>query len=125
MRFVIDEMFSPDTASQLRDAGHDAVHLIDVRLDGSDDGTVLSWAVAQDRVLVTENARDFVPLLDRRIAAGKSVCAVVVALKKNLPREAARMTNALAQGLEAWAKDHREPFPHVHWLTAISLRPEQ
>jgi predicted nuclease of predicted toxin-antitoxin system len=116
LRFVVDEMFGPASAAYLRDAGHDAVHLIDAGLGGSEDAEVLAMAAAQGRAVVTENARDFIPLLDERIAAGHPVCTVIIASKKNLPRDAGAMAHDLAQRLVAWAEDHPKPHKHVYWL---------
>lgn len=73
-------------------------------------------AAAQGRVVVTENAADFVPLLDGRIAAGLDVTPVVIALESNLPRGSGAMSRALATGLDAWAREMTDPYHYVHWL---------
>lgn len=116
MRFLIDEMFSPEVASQLRELAHDAVHVAELALRAVPDPDLLTVAAAQARVVVTENAADLVPLLDARIAAGAEVTPVVIALKRNLPRGSAAMTNALATRLAAWAVETPDPYRHVHWL---------
>jgi len=117
VRFLIDEMFSQNVVDRLRAAGHDAVGVRDLGLASKEDATVLGRAVLDDRVVVSENAADFVPLLDQRAAAGESLTPVVVILKRNLPRGAAAMSNALARRLDRWSKATPEPYRHVHWLT--------
>jgi len=116
VKFLIDEMFSQDVASQLRDDGHDAVHVAELGLLAAPDSDLLIVAATQARVVVTENAADFLPLLDARIAAGLDVTAVVIALKSNLPRGSRAMSHALATKLHAWAQEMTDPYHYVHWL---------
>lgn len=116
MNFLIDEMFSEHVASQLRDHGRDAVHVSGLGLRAASDPDVLTAATAQARVVVTENAADFLPLLDARIAAGVDVTPVVIVLKGNLPRGAGAMSHALATKLDAWAQETTDPYHYVHWL---------
>jgi predicted nuclease of predicted toxin-antitoxin system len=116
VRFLIDEMFSPDVASQLRDADHDAMHVSELGMQAAVDGDILTLAAAQARIVVTENASDFLPLLDARIAAGVDVTPVVIALKSNLPRGSGAMGRALATRLDAWAQGVTDPYHYVHWL---------
>lgn len=116
MRFLVDEMFAADVARQLVAAGHDAVHVQQLGLAGAEDSVVLARAAEGDRVVVTENAADFVPLLELRIAAGLTVTPIVVALKRKLPRAAGAMNHALVQKLVGWAETHPDPHRHVHWL---------
>ena len=93
MRFLIDEMFSAAVAGHLRDLGHDALHVGDLGLAGRTDDEVLAVATAQDRVVVTGNAVDFVALLEAAASAGVLTPPVVLALKRTLPPDAGAMTN--------------------------------
>jgi len=72
VRFLIDEMFGPAVARHLTDLGHDARHVRDLGLSGRTDGEVFDRATAEDRVVVTENAADFVALLDAATSAGSA-----------------------------------------------------
>jgi len=114
VRWLIDEMFPAAVAAELEDRGHDARAVVhDLR--GLTDGQLLDVAVAERRVLVTENVVDFARLLqDRRGEA--DVAAVVFALKSGLPRDPARLARALAERLDTWTGDHRDPFPTAYWL---------
>ena len=116
MRFLIDEMFSPRVADHLAELGHDARHLRDFGLMGATDDEVLLQASVEDRVVVTENAVDFVPLVDAATQSGEITPPVVLALKRTLPPEAGALANELARRLHRWAVDHSEPYRHMHWL---------
>ena len=117
MRFLIDEMFSPAVARHLTDLGHDARHVRDVGLAGRTDDEVFDRATAGERVIVTENAVDFVAVLDAAVGAGAVTPPVVLALKRTLPADAGAMANELAKRLARWADNHADPYRHVHWLT--------
>jgi hypothetical protein len=117
VRFLIDEMFGAQVASHLGGAGHDAVHVGEAGLLSSSDEDVLSRAVKDDRVLVTENVDDFVVLLSRRSAAGLALTPVVIARKGSSPRRGGEaMNDALAERLVRWAKENPVPYRHLHWL---------
>jgi predicted nuclease of predicted toxin-antitoxin system len=116
VRFLVDEMFSPAVGRRLTGLGHDAVHVREVGLGGRPDDDVLGWATAEERVVITENAVDFVPLLDAAAATGVVTTPVVLALKRTLPKDPGAMANALAERLAAWADTHPDPYRHVHWL---------
>jgi len=117
VRFLIDEMFSPAVARHLTDLGHDARHVRHVGLAGCPDDEVFDRATAEDRVVVTENAVDFVALLDAATSAGLVTAPVVLALKRTLPAGAGSMAHELAKRLARWADTHPDPYRHVHWLT--------
>jgi predicted nuclease of predicted toxin-antitoxin system len=60
VRLFFDECLSPALARRLNASGlHDAVHPLDVGRRGEPDRKVLERCLAEDRVIVTENARDF------------------------------------------------------------------
>lgn len=116
MRFLVDEMFSPAVAEHLTEAGHDAMHVSEVHLRAVPDSRIVAYAAEADRVVVTENAADFVPTVEERTAAGQVVPAVIIALRRNLPREAGALVAELASRLASWAEEHPAPYHHVHWL---------
>lgn len=115
MRFLIDEMFGSDV-ERLRARGCDAFHVHEQGLSGAQDRDVLARAAEDDCVVVTENAVDFIPLLDARTAAGLPAPPVVIALKRNLPAGAGAMHHALVEKLAGWAANHRDPYRHAHDL---------
>ncbi len=66
MRLFIDECLSPSLASDLNAANtHVAVHPLHYGRRGQSDHTVLSYCIAENLVIVTQNARDFRALVVR------------------------------------------------------------
>lgn len=72
MKLLIDEHYANEIAAQLRAAGHDAVTVSERRLTGINDEALLVLAASEGRALLTNNARDFIPLIARWAAAGQS-----------------------------------------------------
>lgn len=67
MQFFIDECISPQIAARLNARGqHAAVHPRDIGRRGDPDHVVLRNAIAEDRIIVTENARDFRGLMGKQ-----------------------------------------------------------
>jgi predicted nuclease of predicted toxin-antitoxin system len=60
VKLFIDESLSPLLATRLNLKGrYDAVHPLHVGRRGEPDHLVLASCIAQDRIIVTQNARDF------------------------------------------------------------------
>jgi predicted nuclease of predicted toxin-antitoxin system len=53
VRFLVDQNRSPRLAELLRDAGHDAVHTLELGLEQADDDELLAIADEQQRVVVS------------------------------------------------------------------------
>ncbi|MBX3144476.1 MAG: DUF5615 family PIN-like protein [Trueperaceae bacterium] len=73
MRLLLDAHLSPKRIAALATEGHDVMALAtDVALRALEDRDVLAYAVAQKRILVTCNSRDFSPLLREWAEAGRA-----------------------------------------------------
>ena len=62
MRFLVDQNRSPRLAELLRDAGHDAVHTLELGLEQAEDDELLALADGEQRVVVSGDT-DFGALL--------------------------------------------------------------
>jgi predicted nuclease of predicted toxin-antitoxin system len=66
VKLFIDESLSPRLAHRLNaKGGHDAVHPLHVGRRGEPDHRVLERCIAEDRIIFTQNARDFRKLVGR------------------------------------------------------------
>lgn len=109
MRLLLDEHYSPAIADQLRKRGHDVVAAADhSELKSREDGELLSWAIAQRRAVVTENAADFVALHEQYVTRGDHHYGIVLTNARRFPRkrtETGRLVRALHDLLEQSPRD--------------------
>lgn len=115
MKFLLDEMYGERVAELLCAQGHDAVHVRSIGLGGAPDADVLERAVGDGRSVVTENASDFLPLLDQRQSAGVPTTPVLGALTASRGTGGA-LHARLASDIGSWATHHGDPYAHTHWL---------
>jgi len=72
VRFFIDECISPSLSRHLNESGlHDAIHPRDRARLREPDHVVFARAIAEDRIVVTENADDFPQPRGRRRSASR------------------------------------------------------
>src|SRR5207253_728230 len=80
MRLLADENFDNDILRALsrRRRSLDVVRVQDTGLEGADDPTVLAWAAAERRVLLTHDVNTIPAYAYARCADGKSMPGVVI-----------------------------------------------
>ena len=102
MKLFVDESLSPQLAIRLNATDrHDAVHPLHVGRCGQPDHRVFTSCIAEDRVIVTQNARDF-----RRLAGNTELHPGLIILP-SLDREG---TWALLQAALAFLESRGEPM---------------
>jgi predicted nuclease of predicted toxin-antitoxin system len=72
VRFLVDQNRSPALAERLRDAGHDAVHTMELGLERAEDDELLLLAREEQRVVISGDT-DFGALLALANATSPSV----------------------------------------------------
>lgn len=89
MRLLLDEMYAPRIAEQLRARGRDvaSVHDPEYRaLEGKPDEEVWAAALGADRVVVTENVQDFRRIEMDALASAQPAARLIFTTDRQFPR---------------------------------------
>jgi hypothetical protein len=118
-RLLLDEMFAPQIAVELRRRGHDVIALVaDPELRALSDAEVYAWAGDRGRRVVTENVKDFRPLVGAGTGPG-----VLFTSSRRFARSR-RNLGPLVDALGSWlvtAAGARRPVED--WLQPDAPRP--
>ena len=120
-RLLLDEMFSPAIAADLRQFGHDVIAVADrPDLRSKSDEEIFAWASAEKRWLLTENVKDFRPIMLRALSAGAPGCGLLFTSSRAFPRSR-KNPGSLIRALDAWLTTG-PPAPPVteSWLLGQS-----
>jgi predicted nuclease of predicted toxin-antitoxin system len=109
VRFLLDEMYSPDIALALQRKGTDAVSVHErSQLEGEpDDREILRAATREGRVLVSNNAKDLVPIVDEFGLGGEMHLGVLLTSDVTFPRTR-EMIALMVRSLAAFAADRAD-----------------
>lgn len=121
MKLLLDEMYSFAVAQQLRRRGHDVFAVAErADLRGTADEDLFAWAQAEDRVLITDTARDYLPLHDRHALAGRPYGGLVLTSNRRFPRGQPATTGSLVIALDAFLPEPGATTTRdtgfLHWL---------
>jgi len=124
MRLLLDELCPPGIAEALRARGHDVVSLHDEshrHLRGATDAELLGAAADEERAVVTDNARHFLPLHRESVARGRTAQGLVLFANRSFPRHRPdAFVRALVAALDELldAEEHGSgPDSRVVWLS--------
>ncbi len=121
LRLLLDEMFSPAITAELRELGHDVIAIADrPDLCSKSDEEVFAWASAERRWLLTENVKDFRPIMLRSLLTGPPGCGLLFTSSRAFPRSR-KNPGSLIRALHAWLTAGA-PAPPVteSWLLRAS-----
>jgi len=120
---MLDEMYAPAVAAELRLRGHDVASLHDsgyAQLTGAPDTEVLAAAGREERALVTENVRDFRRLEGELLAAADSQHAgLVFTSNRQFPCGDPATTGRLVSALDALLHDSPDLRDRSIFLTRV------
>jgi hypothetical protein len=95
-------MFAPTIAAALRDMGHDVIAVAEhTDMRAMTDDEVYAWAASHGRWLLTENVKDFRPLLLRMPQADATAAGILYTSNRAFPRSR-KNPGPLIQALHAW-----------------------
>jgi predicted nuclease of predicted toxin-antitoxin system len=115
---LLDEHYSDAIAADLRAVGHDVIAVVaDPQLRAQPDLEVFRHAAASGRRIVTENIKDFRPLLQQAYATDDPAARLLLVPPNRFPRGARRRTAAIVNALSEWlATAEVEDRPDEDWL---------
>lgn len=114
MRWLLDEMLPPTCAIELRSLGDDATTVLELGMAGAEDSDVFERAIAEARLVVTENFSDYATLVSGALN-GKQPCVPVVFVRREMHARRGALGVHLARHLHAWAVANPDPYVGLHW----------
>lgn len=103
VRLLLDEHYSEAIAEALRERGYDVQSVVaGPELRGADEATVFRWAALHGMRIVTENIKDFRPLLLEHMAADASYAPLLLVHPQRFRRGGGDRTAAIIDALDAW-----------------------
>jgi hypothetical protein len=119
LRLLLDEMYPPAIADQLRIRGHDVAAATErSELRSLPDAAVFAVAQRERRAVVTENVGDFIPLANETDQRGEPNYGLVLVDPTTYPRGARRTLGRMVTELDRLlgASSTDEPNSLRHWL---------
>ncbi len=116
MLSLVDAMFPSAIAIGVRARSHDCLAAQeDESLRVASDPDLWAWAQAQRRAVVTENAKDFLPLA---AASGAGHFGLILTNNASFPRHQPRFVGEIMSALDRLhvARPQTEGSGWVHWL---------
>ena len=117
MKLLLDEMWSPAIADQLRRRDHDAVAVAErPELRGQSDPVIFAAAQAEGRAVVTENVVDYRPLAAQELQDGRSHAGLILTSNRRFPRHESRTAGRLVTALDELLSGDLEATSLEYWL---------
>ena len=116
-------MHAPIIAATLRDRGHDVLAVADqTELRALTDDELYTWAGQHQRRIVTENVKDFAPLLRRAEESAQPAIPVLFTSSRTFPRSR-RNPGPIIDALGAWLSTaDATRRPAEDWLAPVEHR---
>ena len=101
-RLLLDQMFATELASELRRRGHRVTAVAEtLALRAMNDPALFEWAAGNSEWLLTENVKDFRPLLVAAQADDHPFVNLLLTSSRSFPRSR-RNPHPLTEALTAW-----------------------
>lgn len=117
MKLLVDEMYTPVIAEQLRTRGQDALAVNEVpELRGFSDEALLEWAATRGRAILTENGGDLLALHAVCLRTGVRHSGIILASNAAFPRAKAATVGALVRALDRLLTEVQALDTDIRWL---------
>ena len=118
MRLLLDEMWSPEIAIQLRRRGYDVIAIGELPdLRGKLDPVIFAWAQAEGRAIVTDNTGDYRSEAAKEFQQGRSHSGLIFTNDRHSPRGNRRIVGSMVNALEALLSRGPDLTGQEYWLT--------
>lgn len=118
MKLLLDEMYTPEIAAQLRRRKHDVEAISGSPHTGISDPQVVALAASQRRALLTNNVRDFMVVHGEFLKAGEHHFGLLFTDDGSMPRGTGTIgfyVQSLDEFLTARPADD-QLLDGIHWL---------
>lgn len=106
IKLLLDEMYTPVIAAALAKAGWDVIAVVaESSLRSTSDAGLLDHAATVGRVVVTENIRDFMPLVQDRVAEGETHPGLILTNPKRFNRTSLAYPGDVIAALRAFLEN--------------------
>src|SRR5260370_21204588 len=121
-RLLLDEMFSPAIAVALRDLGHDVLGVAERGERGAMPAqNIFAWATAHGRWLLTENVKDFRPILLQALQTDAAATGILYTSSRTFPRSR-KNPGPLIHALHVWLETGPPAAPLTEdWLFNLEV----
>jgi predicted nuclease of predicted toxin-antitoxin system len=119
LKLLIDEMYTPVVAEQLRERGGDIEAVTErAELRAFSDEDLFSFAQQEERAIVTENIDDFSVIATNYDQRSQAHFRLVLVPRRSYPRGQARTVGRMVSALDRLLTEHpaNEPTSLRHWL---------
>jgi hypothetical protein len=119
VQLLLDEHYAEAIAAALRATRHDVIATVsDAEVRGTSDPELFRHAAETNRRIVTENVKDFRPLLLQAIATGSPAAPLLLVPPRRFPRGRGDRTAAITAALRTWlGSPDTTRRPIEDWLT--------
>lgn len=126
MKLLLDEHYSREIARQLRPRGHDVVAVAGrADLVGLGDDELLRRMAQEQRAIMTNNVKDFLPLVGRAAPAADDHAGLLLTSDRSMPRRSDAI-GRFVEALDAFLRRHQGTDAYrnqVQWLSGVRERP--
>jgi predicted nuclease of predicted toxin-antitoxin system len=121
VRLILDEHYSPEIARRLRAKGHDVAAVAErADLVGLGDEELFRRMALEERAIMTNSVKDFVPLAHRAAVEGRDHSGLLLTSDKRLPRRL-DVIGRTVDALDEFLSQHHDKDScrnRVRWLGA-------
>jgi len=117
VKLLLDEMWPPAIAVELRRRGHDVTGVAErPDLRGQPDEIICATAQTEGSTVLTENVADYLPLAAAYHERGDAHAGLILTSHRRYPRSDARTVGRLVSALDTLLSAEPDPIGLEYWL---------